>query len=151
MARSPTERVLRLPRSRQEDGGRPRTRLKRGDYDVTTDDRFATRLTEISRSQPRQAPARQFQTRCACPRLRRVANPGTGQRPRAPQSEREWNAINCGFQKVESLPPNIGYLKFNMFADPDNCGPPPSAAMNFLGNVDAISSTCATTAAASRR
>ncbi len=45
---------------------------------------------------------------------------------------------NCGFEKMEILPRNIGYLKFNMFADPAICGETAIAAMNFLGHVDAI-------------
>jgi len=45
---------------------------------------------------------------------------------------------NCGFQKVEILSRNIGYLKFNMFADAGFCGPTAIAAMNFLSHVDAI-------------
>ncbi|MGA2132812.1 MAG: S41 family peptidase [Bryobacteraceae bacterium] len=45
---------------------------------------------------------------------------------------------NCAFEKVERLPSNIGYLKFNAFLDPEICGPTAVAAMNFLGNVDAI-------------
>jgi hypothetical protein len=45
---------------------------------------------------------------------------------------------NCGFGKVEILPGNIGYVKFNMFAPPDICGPTVVAAMNFLAHVDAI-------------
>jgi len=46
--------------------------------------------------------------------------------------------LNCGFQKVEILSGNVGYLKFNIFADPEVCGPTAIAAMNFLGDVDAI-------------
>src|SRR5213082_598065 len=45
---------------------------------------------------------------------------------------------NCLFQKAERLSSNIGYLKFNAFPPPDICGPTAIAAMNFLGNVDAI-------------
>jgi hypothetical protein len=45
---------------------------------------------------------------------------------------------NCAFEKAERLASNIGYLKFNAFADPAVCGPTATAAMNFLGNVDAI-------------
>src|SRR5260370_34148345 len=46
--------------------------------------------------------------------------------------------MNCGFDKVEILSGNVGYVKFNMFADPEVCGPTAVAAMNFLANVDAI-------------
>ncbi|HEY6414402.1 MAG TPA: hypothetical protein VIX42_12000 [Edaphobacter sp.] len=35
---------------------------------------------------------------------------------------------NCGFEKVEILSRNIGYVKFNMFADPTICGPTVVAA-----------------------
>ena len=56
----------------------------------------------------------------------------------AAQYRTQMEQINCGFEKVERLPNNVGYLKFNMFANPDVCGPTASAAMNFLANVDAI-------------
>ena len=45
---------------------------------------------------------------------------------------------NCGFEKVEILSDNIGYLKFNSFEDPGLCGPTAIAAMNFLSDVEAI-------------
>jgi C-terminal processing protease CtpA/Prc len=45
---------------------------------------------------------------------------------------------NCNFEKVERLNGNIGYLKFNGYADPEVCGPTAVAAMNFLANADAI-------------
>jgi C-terminal processing protease CtpA/Prc len=45
---------------------------------------------------------------------------------------------NCEFQKLEVLPRNIGYLKFNAFANPTICGPTVVAAMNFLAHVDAV-------------
>jgi hypothetical protein len=51
---------------------------------------------------------------------------------------KEMEHDNCGFRKVEILPGNIGYLKFNMFADSDACGPTLVAAMGFLAHVDAI-------------
>lgn len=45
---------------------------------------------------------------------------------------------NCGWEKVEVMPGNIGYVKFNMFAPPEWCGPTVVAAMGFLAHTDAI-------------
>ena len=45
---------------------------------------------------------------------------------------------NYFFEKVERLPGNIGYLKFNGFSHSLGAGPTAIAAMNFLGNCDAI-------------
>lgn len=50
----------------------------------------------------------------------------------------ELKRANCGFNKVELLPHNIGYLKFDFFGDPSVCGPVATAAMGFLANADAI-------------
>jgi Peptidase family S41/N-terminal domain of Peptidase_S41 in eukaryotic IRBP len=51
---------------------------------------------------------------------------------------KEMARVNCGFEKVEILQGNVGYLKFNMFASPEVCGPTATAAMNFLGHVNAL-------------
>jgi C-terminal processing protease CtpA/Prc len=48
------------------------------------------------------------------------------------------DAVNCGFQKAEVLDGNVGYLKFDFFADPDICGATASAAMNFLAGTRAL-------------
>ena len=45
---------------------------------------------------------------------------------------------NYFFEKVERLPGNIGYLKFNGFSHSLGAGPTAIAAMNFIGNCDAI-------------
>jgi hypothetical protein len=46
--------------------------------------------------------------------------------------------INCGFEKLEILQGNVGYLKFNMFANPEVCGATATTAMAFLENVNTL-------------
>ncbi len=46
--------------------------------------------------------------------------------------------MNCGFTRVELLPGNVGYVKFDMFADPDVCWATASAAMTFVAGARAL-------------
>jgi retinol-binding protein 3 len=114
-----------------------RGRLKHGDYDdVTNGFAFAAKLTD------------DFQSVSHDKHLRVNFFPGTippaPATPTAPSPDEvaryrhQMESINCGFVKAEQLANNVGYLKFNMFADPDVCGPTASAAMNFLANADAL-------------
>lgn len=52
--------------------------------------------------------------------------------------QRELERNNCTFVKLEILPENVGYVKFNAFPAPGTCGPTVTAAMNFLANADAL-------------
>lgn len=45
---------------------------------------------------------------------------------------------NYGFEKAERLPGNIGYVKLNMFHPGEDAETAAAAAMNFLGNCDAL-------------
>ena len=45
---------------------------------------------------------------------------------------------NCGFERVEHLPNNIGYVKWNFFGAPSVCGPTATAAMGLVAYVDAL-------------
>jgi hypothetical protein len=52
--------------------------------------------------------------------------------------QRQMDEMNCGFVKAEQLEGNIGYLKFNAFADPELCAATASAAMTFLAATRAL-------------
>ena len=52
--------------------------------------------------------------------------------------QREMERNNCTFVKLEILPENVGYMKFNAFPAPGICGPTVAAAMNFLAHADAL-------------
>ena len=111
-----------------------RARQKRGEYDSLTDgDAFAMMLTkhfqEVSQDEHLHlsfSPARG-------PEDQSATTPDA-----ATQYRKQLQSLNCGFEKADLLPGNIGYLKLNMFADPEVCGATAVAAMNFLANADAI-------------
>ena len=112
-----------------------RAHQQKGDYDSITDgDDFAKRLTA------------DFQAVSHDKHLRVMFSPAPmpdmeAQHPdpkREAEERKEMERVNCGFNKAEILEGNIGYLKFDFFADPGICGPTAVAAMNFLANVDVI-------------
>jgi hypothetical protein len=111
-------------------------RQRRGEYDSVTDgETFATMLTDHLREISKDKHLRVTFSPFIVPERPEPAEakPGIPEQMRT-QMER----MNCGFERVEHMSPNIGYVKFNMFANPDVCGPTATAAMNFLGNVDAV-------------
>jgi len=116
-------------------GDAVRTRQKKGEYDSVDDgDAFAKMLTD------------NFQEVSHDRHLRVEFSPARiPERPAGPPDadavaryRKDMEKRNCGFDKVEILSGNVGYLKFDMFADPEICGATAVAAMNFLANVDAI-------------
>ena len=111
-----------------------RARQKKGAYDAVDDaDMFARRLTEDLQEISHDKHLRVNFVPMALPKGEPKRTPDAEAKMRT-QMERS----NCAFEKAERLASNIGYLKFNAFADPAVCGPTATAAMNFLGNVDAI-------------
>ncbi len=109
------------------------THLKAGDYDKITDgELFATRLTDDLRAVSHDK------------HLRVNFNPFKMPPPHPPTPEDEARfheqmaRDNCAFQKLEILPGNIGYIKFNGFMDADFCGATVNAAMQFVAHTDAL-------------
>ena len=111
-----------------------RANQKRGDYVAITDaDAFANRLTKDLQAVSHD--------KHLGVNFSPVKLPPEGQKHNAEeeaQFRKMLERTNCAFAKVEVLPRNIGYLKFNAFADPTFCGSTVVAAMNFLAHVDAI-------------
>jgi hypothetical protein len=111
-----------------------RVRQKAGEYDsITAGEAFAQMLTDNFREVSQDKHLRVNYSPAALP----AGHPGESAEDRA-QYRKEMERINCGFEKAERLAGNVGYLKFNMFADPQVCGSTAIAAMNFLANSDAI-------------
>ena len=108
---------------------------KKGDYDsITEGDAFAKRLTDDFRAVSHDKHLRVMFSPAPMPDME-------AQRPnpkREAEQRKDLERVNCGFNKAEILEGNVGYLKFDFFADPGICGPTVVAAMNFLANVDAI-------------
>jgi hypothetical protein len=105
----------------------------KGEYDAITDgDVFATRLTK------------DLQAVSHDKHLRVDFNPFKMPPRQAPTPEDEarfhqqMERNNCAFQKVEILPNNIGYIKFDGFMDASFCGPTVVAAMGFVAHTDAL-------------
>jgi hypothetical protein len=112
-----------------------RAHQKNGDYDRIVDgDAFAFKLTADLRDVSHDKHLHV--------NFSPVKNPPDKDDEPTPEQKadyrKEMEHDNCGFRKVEILPGNIGYLKFDMFGDPDVCGPSLVAAMGFLAHVDAI-------------
>jgi hypothetical protein len=112
-----------------------RAHAAKGEYDSITDgDVFAERLTTDLRAvshdkhlgvnfTPFKAPPRK-------------------EGPPSPEEDARFHSqmdrMNCMFKKVEILPNNVGYIKFDGFMDAGYCGPTVVAAMAFVAHTDAL-------------
>src|SRR5688572_9306745 len=114
-----------------------RARLARGEYDqLASAKAFAEKLTadvqEVSRDKHLRV---RYSSRPIPER------PAQRREPTAEEQEqyrRDIARANYGFQKVERLPGNIGYVDFRNFSDHEAGAETVAAAFNFLANTDAI-------------
>jgi len=114
-----------------------RARLAKGEYDqLTSAKKFAEKLTadvqEVSRD-------KHLRVRYSAQPI--PERPAARREPTAEEREqfrREMSRINYGFQKIERLPGNIGYVEFRGFLDPEGGADTVASVFNFLGNTDAI-------------
>jgi len=96
---------------------------------------FALRLTEDFQGVSKDKHLRVNFSGPRIPERRQVFEPDPAERARfRAQMERD----NCGFEKTEVMANNVGYLKFNFFADPDVCGDIATREMQKLADVDAL-------------
>ena len=106
----------------------------KGEYDAIADgDVLARRLTEDLRAVSHDKHLRVEFSPFKMPPM--AEKPGPEDEARFhKQMERD----NCAFEKVEILPNNVGYVKFNAFLDTDFCAPTVAAAMGFVAHADAL-------------
>jgi hypothetical protein len=123
-----------FPAVAEQMGQRIRSQLRNGAYDRFRDGGlFAAALAEDLRAISHD---RHLQVGFSPIQL-----PDQGQIPDARAVElfqAQMLRINCGFERVEHLPGDIGYIKLNEFSDPDICAPTVVAAMGLMQNVSAL-------------
>jgi C-terminal processing protease CtpA/Prc len=119
-----------------------RARLDRKEYDAYTNGvRFAMRLNDDLRdiAHDKHLRVNYSGEPIAAEKPRPAGAPPPAPSPADSAREREFVArTNCGFVKSEVLAGNVGYLKFNFFADPDLCAPTASKAMTALADTRAL-------------
>ncbi len=108
--------------------------LEAGEFDDLTDpEAFAARLTESIQSVSHDKHMR-VRPRPAERATMEQENPARAQAKRMDRMRRQ----NFGFEKVERLDGNIGYLDMRYFAGNPEARPTAVASMNFLANADAL-------------
>ena len=110
-----------------------KTHEAKGDYNAISDgDTFATQLTKDLQAVSHDKHLRvNFNSFKAPPMKEPTAED-------LARFHQQMERNNCAFDKVEILPNNIGYIKFDGFMDADFCGPTVVAAMGFVAHTDAL-------------
>jgi hypothetical protein len=107
---------------------------KRGEYDAITDgDTFAHQLTKQMRDVSHDRHLELVYSQDPLPQQPAAETPESLARYREAMKRQ-----NCAFEKVETLPHNMGYLKLNFFPDRSVCEQTAIAAMASLNDADAL-------------
>lgn len=113
-----------------------RERASRKEYDqITSSQEFAKKLTSDLQAVSHDKHLRVRYSYDALPEGGPRREPTAEERE---QQKRELTWMNHGFNKVERLPGNIGYIDFRGFTDPDLAADTVAAAMNFVNGTDAL-------------
>lgn len=137
-ARSALDRGYVFPEVARKMADDLKTRLARGEYDAITSARqFAATVTDHLRAishdkhlglHYRHEPM--------------TAHEGGDDAPPPPELRERMrqfgSKVNFGFERVERLPGNVGYLELRGFMPPDLAGETATAAMSFLAHTDAL-------------
>ena len=113
-----------------------RERLQKNEYDtITSAKAFAQKLTADLQEVSRDKHLRVRYSYEAIPVREARGEPTPAELERFRQFGRR---VNYGFEKVERLPGNIGYIDYRGFMSPKDAADTLAAAMNFLANTDAL-------------
>jgi chorismate mutase len=113
-----------------------RARAAEHEYDtVTSAKSFARLLTDHLQAVSHDKHLRVFFSAATLPPESKRTEPTPEERTKMRDF---FSTMNFGFEKVERLDGNVGYLDLRAFAPPDMAGDTAAAAMNFLANSDAL-------------
>lgn len=113
-----------------------RERAQKKEYDqITSSAAFARKLTEDLQAVSRDKHLRVRYSHEAIPEGQRRGEPTAEERE---NYRRFSQRINHGFERVERLPGNIGYIDLRGFFDPELGKDTVAAAMSFISNTDAL-------------
>jgi len=114
-----------------------RKQFQEGKYDsLVTPPEFASRLTDDLRSISHD---KHVSVRLLLPEVGEVADDDSARTAAKEAQELEYDLYtNYGFERVELLQGNVGYVKVNQFAPTEIAGATAIAAMNFVGHCDAL-------------